>query len=358
MAIWNQAKLGAATHGIGDHGATSPEWDRLHLVALTGAGGVTHTSWDKVSWEAPANLGGQLHAQPTIVAVKGTNKLEVLGVGLDDRLWRNSGTITPGTNKAVFTGWGSKPVAPEKIRGPVAAVSRDTGLLDLFAGGADNDDVLHLAGGEHGWSPNWESLGGKIVGRPTALAWDRDRLDVFCLGTDNCLYHRWWGGQWLPLERKWQRLCDQPVQHLVAAVSWAPGRIDVFALQADKSDFLQLVHLYWQDKGPWHPNDASGRVVWEPLGHPPNVSFLDVPGTLSAVARSGQRLDVFAIGATAAAPTKTWIFRKQWSPGWSTWTDLEGEVGENCAVTLGEEVAVVAEGQDDWAGSIRYTTLA
>ena len=40
----------------------------------------------------------------------------------------------------------------------------------------------------------WESLGGTVVSSPEAVAWGPDRLDVFALGTDHALWHRWWDG--------------------------------------------------------------------------------------------------------------------------------------------------------------------
>jgi hypothetical protein len=39
----------------------------------------------------------------------------------------------------------------------------------------------------------WESLGGVIPSGPDCVAWGPNRLDCFAPGTDNALYHRWWG---------------------------------------------------------------------------------------------------------------------------------------------------------------------
>ena len=38
-----------------------------------------------------------------------------------------------------------------------------------------------------------ESLGGIILSGPDSVAWGPDRLDCFAPGTDNAMYHRWWG---------------------------------------------------------------------------------------------------------------------------------------------------------------------
>jgi hypothetical protein len=39
----------------------------------------------------------------------------------------------------------------------------------------------------------WESLGGIILSGPDCVAWGENRLDCFAPGTDNAMYHRWWG---------------------------------------------------------------------------------------------------------------------------------------------------------------------
>jgi hypothetical protein len=39
----------------------------------------------------------------------------------------------------------------------------------------------------------WECLGGFIRRGPDCVAWGPNRLDCFAPGTDNALYHRWWG---------------------------------------------------------------------------------------------------------------------------------------------------------------------
>jgi hypothetical protein len=38
---------------------------------------------------------------------------------------------------------------------------------------------------------SWESLGGTLISPLRAVAWGGDRLDVFGVGTDSGLLHRW-----------------------------------------------------------------------------------------------------------------------------------------------------------------------
>ena len=44
------------------------------------------------------------------------------------------------------------------------------------------------------WGPSatgWEALGGVFNSTPAVVSWGPDRLDIFGLGTDNVLYHKW-----------------------------------------------------------------------------------------------------------------------------------------------------------------------
>ena len=42
---------------------------------------------------------------------------------------------------------------------------------------------------------NWESLGGLIDNEPGAVSWSPGRIDVFARGMDNALWHRWFDGR-------------------------------------------------------------------------------------------------------------------------------------------------------------------
>jgi hypothetical protein len=53
------------------------------------------------------------------------------------------------------------------------------------------------------WHP-WESLGGQLApaSAPAASSWGADRLDVFAVGVDDAIWHRWWDGtRWVDWER-------------------------------------------------------------------------------------------------------------------------------------------------------------
>lgn len=42
------------------------------------------------------------------------------------------------------------------------------------------------------WS-DWEDLGGTILDSPAAVSWGPNRIDTFARGTNNHLYHKWYG---------------------------------------------------------------------------------------------------------------------------------------------------------------------
>ena len=40
----------------------------------------------------------------------------------------------------------------------------------------------------------WEPLGGVLLSPPLGVCWGPDRIDIFAVGTDNAMWHRWWDG--------------------------------------------------------------------------------------------------------------------------------------------------------------------
>jgi hypothetical protein len=141
----------------------------------------------------------------------------------------------------------------------------------------------------------WESLGGILESPPTPVAWGPDRLDVFVVGTDTALYHRWWdGAQW----GGWEPL-GGILQSPPAPVAWGPNRLDVFARGTDSG----LWHRWW---------DGARWGGWEPLG-----GILTSPPT--AVSWAPNRLDVFARGTDSA------LWHRWWDGSqWGGWESLGG----------------------------------
>jgi hypothetical protein len=54
---------------------------------------------------------------------------------------------------------------------------------------------------------SYEAMGGICVSQPEVVAWGPNRLDVFVLGTDSALYHKWWDGTaWGPSLTGYERM--------------------------------------------------------------------------------------------------------------------------------------------------------
>ncbi len=139
------------------------------------------------------------------------------------------------------------------LTGRTDALSNFKGLLQAhFPEGTPtslgNDNPFPLLNPASRWS-GWESLGGIIESPPVAVSWGPDRLDIFAIGTDQALWHRWWdGSNWGGWESLGGVLTSTP-----SVVCWAPNRIDIFANGTDNA----LWHRWW---------DGSNWGGWESLG--------------------------------------------------------------------------------------------
>jgi hypothetical protein len=100
---------------------------------------------------------------------------------------------------------------------------------------------------------DWNSFGGKWPrrdGKDLIVVNTHDRrLEMFIVGNDDALYHRWqerpggaWNGSWESLGGKWPDDSDPVV------VVNADGRLEVFMVGNDK----ELYHI-WQERpdGDW-----------------------------------------------------------------------------------------------------------
>jgi ABC-type taurine transport system substrate-binding protein len=164
--------------------------------------------------------------------------------------------------------------------------------LDVFVLGTDRA-LYHKWWDGAAWKPSltgYERMGGVCTSSPQVVAWGTNRLDVFVIGTDRALYHKWWdGAAWKPSLTEYERmggicLGDPHV------VSWGANRLDVFVIGTDRA----LYHKWW-DGTAWKPSlTGYERLGGVCLGQPEVVSW----GT--------NRLDVFVIGTDSALYHKWW----------------------------------------------------
>jgi hypothetical protein len=176
--------------------------------------------------------------------------------------------------------------------------------LDVFGVGLDSqlhhkwwDGTKRAPDGGH-WFPStvdWEPMGGVLGGAPTVVSWGRDRLDVFGIGLDSQMYHKAFdGSKW----SDWEPMGGQLTSPVVVA-SWGGNRLDVFGAGTDSG----MYHQAW---------DGSSWSGWEPLGG----KFSSAPAVVS---RASGILDVFGIGTDSQVMHRAWN-GSSWEP--STWESL------------------------------------
>src|SRR5262245_13368926 len=74
-----------------------------------------------------------------------------------------------------------------------------------------------------------------FVSDPAAVSWGPGRIDVFVRGSDNALWHKWFENQWSGWESLGGSITSAP-----DVASWGAGRLDVFARGSDNS----MMHKY------------------------------------------------------------------------------------------------------------------
>ena len=164
-------------------------------------------------------------------------------------------------------------------------------VMQLSPGDAEPSQTVKLTGQ---WL-NWETLGGTCVSSPAVASWGEDRIDVFAIGTDSKLYHKYWS------DRKWSNWIafkDSTCIYKPAAVSWGKNRIDVFAIGIDKQVY----------QNSWTGSEWAG---WQNLG-----------GTcihgVAATSWGEGRIDLFSVGTNSVIYHKYFADQK-----WTDWQLLK-----------------------------------
>ncbi len=244
-ALWHRWWDGSAWGGwesLGGVLTTPPEvvsWgtNRLDVFALGTDHALWHRWWDGSAWGGWESLGGVLTSPPKAVAW-GPNRLDIFGLGVDHALWHRW------WGGSSWGGW-------ESLGGTLTSqpevVSWDEGRLDIFAVGTDSA-LWHRWWDGSSWG-GWQSLGGVLESPPKAVSWSANRLDIFVIGTNSALWHRWWDGSswggWESLggvlEAQLGTVGSGDDRARVDAVAWAANRLDIFGVGMDSA----LWHRWW-----------------------------------------------------------------------------------------------------------------
>jgi hypothetical protein len=212
------------------------------------------------AWSGWEDLGGQLASAPAAVSW-GPERVDVFAKGTDGALWHRwwGGTA--------WSGWESR---GGQLASAPAVASWGAGRIDVVAVGSDAA-IWHRWWGGSGWS-GWESLGGVCTGDPAAGGWQPGAFDVFCLGATTApaaLWHRWYRfGEWVG----WSQEVPGGWIDGASAVTWAPGRLDVFGVDAATNG---LAHAWW-DSTAWHAEMLDGTVTATPAATSWGPSHIDV----------------------------------------------------------------------------------
>jgi ABC-type taurine transport system substrate-binding protein len=185
---------------------------------------------------------------------------------------------------------GTETSTPRQSSSPVVAWGANR--LDVFALGTDRA-LYHKWWNGSAWGPSltgYERMGGVCTSSPQVVAWGANRLDVFVIGTDSALYHKWWdGAAWRPSLTGYERMGGVCLGN-PRIVSWDANRLDVFVIGTDRA----LYHKWWNGSA-WGPSltgyERMGGVC---IGQP------------EVVAWGANRLDVFVIGTDRALYHKWW----------------------------------------------------
>jgi hypothetical protein len=137
------------------------------------------------------------------------------------------------------------------------------------------------------------------VSDPAAVSWGANRIDLFGVGSDGRIYHKFWGPGW----SGWLNELGAPPPGVApgsspAVSSWGPGRLDVFVRGNDNA----IWHAWWA---------GATWLAWESQG----ATIVSDP---AAVSWGANRIDLFGVGSDGR------IYHKFWGPGWSGWLNELG----------------------------------
>jgi hypothetical protein len=306
---------------VGSNPAVAQNADGRLEVFLVGLDKQLHHRWqtaknDSSKWSEGSPSLLNEWPDDSAVAKNADGRLEVYIVGSDEHLYHrwqtapNSSVWSVWTEGNFTTNWNSLG-GQFSLRGRPAVAKNADGRLEVFMVWLDrrlyttsqnvaNDSTRNA------WT-SWNVLGGEQWPDDPVVAQNADgRLEVFLVGLDRRLYHRWqtapnsstWSEAWTSLGGQWSH------RRRPAVAQNADGRLEVFVVGSDKQ-----LHHRWQTT----PNSSSQwSEIWTVLGgeHWP-------PSSDPGIGRNADgRLEIFLVGSD-----KQLYHRRQTAPNSSTWSE-------------------------------------
>jgi len=246
----------------------------------------------------------------------GPERLHVFAVGVDtyvrDASWEQN---TAGR----WLGWWTIRQGRAVSGSPVTAVSRKPNQLDAFVVGLDGR--IFTASWKAGdfvdrWSGWWPIQQGAVSAGAavTVVSRDPNKLDIFVAGTDGVIYTAAWdvavAGGW----RGWWPILSGRTRPggTVSAVARDPNKLDIFMAGTDGAIYTAA----------WDAAVAGGWRGWWPI-----LSGRTQPGgTVSAVARDPNKLDIFVAGTDGVIYTAAWDAAV--AGGWRGWWPIGAQAAK------------------------------
>ena len=301
--------------------------EKQHVVAVSRAPGnldlfvvgfdnhIWTTFWnERAGWNAdwfpvPGQAVFDRETQQVAAVSRAPGNLDLFIIGLDNHVWTTFWNDHVGWNADWFPVPGQAVFDREKQQ--VAAVSRAPGNLDLFVIGFDNHVWTTFWNQDAGWNADWFPVPGQAVfDRETQLVAAVSRapgnLDLFVIGFDNHIWttfwndHVGWNADWFPVPG--QAVFDREKQQ-VATVSRAPGNLDLFVVGFDN----HIWTTFWNDQSGWNAN-------WFPV--PGQAVFDREKQQATAVSHAPGNLDLFVIGLDNHVWTTFWNDHVGWNADW------------------------------------------
>jgi hypothetical protein len=259
---------------------------------------------DSRSWSEWESMG---QLQVITAGQNADGRLELFGYSLSDNKIRHNWQQPPGP----WAGWHT--LSNLEFSGLGCGRNGD-GRLEIFATRQVSTGSYRMyhswqlqPNGTTGWS-RWETLGGdwEEFFSPSIATNADGRLQVFIVGKNDRLYSKWqlptggWSSQWLDLGGNWAR----PALARPSVEQNSDGRLELFMLGND-------LHLYhkWQ----LQPNDNAGWSGWASLGDP--VAADSVP---QVILNNTGHLTVFQATGGEFATSRVRMI-SQTANGWSNW---------------------------------------
>jgi hypothetical protein len=112
------------------------------------------------------------------------------------------------------------------------------------------------------------------VADPVAVSWAFERLDIFVIGTDQALYHKYWSPDtgWGPSVTDFEGL-GGAILGAPSAISWQPERLDIFVVGTDRA----LYHKYWSPESGWGPSVSGFERLGGIVAAPPKAATTPKP---------------------------------------------------------------------------------